>query len=196
MGRPKAAESADTRARILAAATSAFAQVGYDAKLANIAEVAGVRRPSLLYHFESKHDLYCAVVRETFEALGQAINAPLAEESPFSVRLDAVVEGFETFFRERPEAAKLILREVLDARGPGHELLLSLGLPLLDAVEQFAAQEGGGHLRSNLPLRSGLMTLVGAILLRGAADPQMIGSFFGDGTVTGVFRATFLEDRE
>lgn len=194
MGRPKAVEGSDTRARILTAAAEAFAAEGYDAKLAAIAAKVGVRRPSLLYYFETKHALYCAVVRETFVGLSAAVTAPLNDERDLATRLEAIVAGFEGYFAAHPDAAKLILREVLDDRGPGRDLLLELGVPLLDTVEAFAAGPGREHLRGGVPLRAGLMSLVGAALVRAAAGEALVQPFFGPSALAEVFRTAYLRE--
>ena len=75
MARPRTqANAVATPERILLAAEQAFADHGYGpAKLADIARVAGIRRPSLLYHFATKEVLYAAVVSRTFERLGRAL---------------------------------------------------------------------------------------------------------------------------
>ena len=59
-----------TRQRILKAAEHHFGRAGYaEASLAEIAADAGIRRASLLYHFESKDRLYQSVLETLFEAL-------------------------------------------------------------------------------------------------------------------------------
>ena len=56
-------KSRRTRARILAAATRLFAEIGYHAAAnALIAEAAGITRGAMLYHFPSREDLLEAVV--------------------------------------------------------------------------------------------------------------------------------------
>ena len=71
MGRPPASRfEIDTPTRILDAAEHAFAIAGLaGARLADIAGAAGIRRPSLLYHFSSKERLYGAVVERAFAVL-------------------------------------------------------------------------------------------------------------------------------
>ena len=82
MGRPLASAAATaTPERLLDAAEQCFAQ-GYDAaRLEDIAAAAGIRRPSLLYHFASKDDLYAAVVRRTFARLGAALLSVMSHSS-------------------------------------------------------------------------------------------------------------------
>jgi AcrR family transcriptional regulator len=62
-GRPKGATSDATRARILSAARVCFARKGYVGTTnADIATVAGVTAAALYQYFDSKTDLYMAVV--------------------------------------------------------------------------------------------------------------------------------------
>ena len=51
------------RAQILIAATRLFAQKGLDGtSLQDVADVVGVRKPSLLWHFRSKEELHRSVL--------------------------------------------------------------------------------------------------------------------------------------
>ena len=66
-------KSRRTRARILAAATRLFAQIGYHAAAnALIAEAAGITRGAMLYHFPSREEavLYAALLAKRVQADG------------------------------------------------------------------------------------------------------------------------------
>ena len=71
MGRPRRSDSqVATTERLLTAAEKRFGKNGFDAaRLSDIAKDAGITRPSLLYHFESKEKLYDAVVARAFDKL-------------------------------------------------------------------------------------------------------------------------------
>jgi AcrR family transcriptional regulator len=181
MARPKiVAGEIHTTDRLLSAAEHAFAEAGFDgAKLHDIAEAAGISRPSLLYHFESKHALYCAVVQRVFEDLGLAIREGLAVAGGFGTRLDATLTRFVHFLESRPTAARLVLREVLDGRGPGHELLLSAGLPLLKLVERFIRDQGRGVVPAGVPVKDALLQLVAGSFVKAAATGALKSELWG-----------------
>jgi AcrR family transcriptional regulator len=65
-GRPRAAVSSETRARILLAARACFGSYGYDQTTnKDIAAAAGITQAAIYNHFASKPDLFVAVFRET-----------------------------------------------------------------------------------------------------------------------------------
>lgn len=173
MGRPKVkvGETA-TRERLLEASLHDFAQFGFEgAKLADIAERAGISRPSLLYHYGSKDDLYSALVRRVLTDIGRVLGAALEQPGTFPDRLDAVIGAFTAFTQQQPLAARVILREVMDDRGPGHHLILEVGVPLIDAVERFLIDAGRHHMVPGLPVRAALLQVVSAAFLRSATGP-------------------------
>ena len=62
MARLKAAQR---REQLIGVATKLFAKTGYDATTtADIAKAAGVTEPILYRHFESKQELFVAIVRD------------------------------------------------------------------------------------------------------------------------------------
>ena len=170
MGRPLASAAATaTPERLLDAAEQCFAQ-GYDAaRLEDIAAAAGIRRPSLLYHFASKDDLYAAVVRRTFARLGAAQQSVLSRRLEFAARVDNMVDTYASFLADNPAHAQILVRELVDARGPGREILLGEVVPLLDLVERFLLVEGRELLRPDLPVRAAILQVASAIILRSAS---------------------------
>lgn len=170
MGRPLASAAATaTPERLLDAAEQCFAQ-GYDAaRLEDIAAAAGIRRPSLLYHFASKDDLYAAVVRRTFARLGAALLSVMSRSLDFAARVDNMVDTYASFLADNPAHAQILVRELVDARGPGREILLGEVVPLLDLVERFLLVEGRELLRPGLPVRAAILQVASAIILRSAS---------------------------
>lgn len=67
-----------TRQRVLDAAARIFRQQGYGARLADIAEEAGMQAGSLYYHFDSREALVEEVLRLGLEQAWDDVNAALA----------------------------------------------------------------------------------------------------------------------
>ncbi|MCX4242106.1 TetR/AcrR family transcriptional regulator [Paraliomyxa miuraensis] len=178
MGRPLASANAiATPERVLAAAELAFAAVGYGAaKLADIARRAGIGRPSLLYHFGSKEALYARTVERCFGRLRDALVESMTAEGKLSQRIDRTVARYVEFLDAEPQLARIVLRELLDGKGPGRQILLRQVVPLLHVLERFIREQGGREqdgaaLRPNVPIRAALLQVGSDALLRAAAGP-------------------------
>lgn len=173
MGRPRQHEGqVATTERLLSAAEEEFGEHGYHgAKLQDIAAKAGISRPSLLYHYGSKEALYDAVVRAVFAELGATLEAAMAEAESFEERLDAIVSGFVGFVRGRRATARLVVRQVMDEQGPGQALLLEVGAPLIQRVEDFIRSEGGPRVPAGLPVRGALLQVVSSTFVKAASGP-------------------------
>jgi AcrR family transcriptional regulator len=88
----------ERREQILAAATSAFARTGYAAtSLEDIAAEAGVTRVILYRHFESKADLYRAVLDRAKQRLDAATGAPEFTDASIDALLAAAAEDPAAF---------------------------------------------------------------------------------------------------
>lgn len=180
MGRPRnSANTLATRQAVLDAAEAAFASQGQGARLGDISAAAGIKRPSLLYHFPSKEVLYEAVVGRTFADLGQALVIARTVQGDFPTQLRSLVMAFSRFLRERPSAARIIVQELIAVSGPGQALLMAQAGPLLDSVETWICQAGGHHLRPGVPVRRAMLQVASDVLLRhasGALGARLWGS--------------------
>lgn len=171
VGRPKVdASGPSTPNRILTAAEEEFAAAGYRvATLADIAARAGIRRPSLLYHFGTKEELYAATVQRVFTRLGAVLMGSMSGTGPFVDRLLDTATRYAEFLDREPAVSRIILREFLDSDGPGGELLVGQVAPLLDAVETFVRTQGAEDIQPGLPIRAAIMQTATDLLLRSAA---------------------------
>lgn len=109
----RAAAKARTRARIEAAASRIFAELGYqDATMAAIAEAADVHVTTLFTHFRSKRDLLGAVAAAAGDWFETAAAARRAEGVPaLMFWRDLVARAAEAY--ERDGAAQLVLGRAL-----------------------------------------------------------------------------------
>ena len=109
--RPPAA----ARERILAAATRCFAARGFEGtSLQDVADAVGLRKPSLLYHFESKQALHQAVLEQLLSRWSEVLPRLLLAATSGEGRFDAVAGEMIAFFTADPDRARLLLREALD----------------------------------------------------------------------------------
>ena len=171
MGRPRAGTHAvPTPERILDAAEAAFGEHTYaDARLADIARVAGVRRPSLLYHFESKELLHTAVVERLFaDIIGRFERSMVADATPAEI-IDQLFVIWVGFIADRPAFAPLVVRGIIDGQGPVREQLRDQLVPLLNVVEQWIHH--AGVLPSGMSARAALLQIGSDTLLRASSGP-------------------------
>ena len=190
MGRPrKDPNRAATPERILQAAEQEFGAVPFHTvRLSDIARGAGITRPSLLYHFDSKEALYEAVVQRAFGSLATALLEPLPRDTTFPERVDALVERYARFLREQRWFARLLLREIVDGRGPGREMLVELIEPMLAMVERFLSKG-----RRDLPIRAVVLNIGATALVREASGElrDVLWGSLGAGEDRAVARAMF-----
>ena len=92
MGRPAATTSAETRARLLAAARKCFGQFGYE-KTTNkdIANEAGITTGAIYHYFDSKPELFAAIARETDDEIVTAFADAAAAEPDVVAKITAVL---------------------------------------------------------------------------------------------------------
>ena len=176
----------NTVERILTAAEEGFARAGFDrARLEDIAERAGIRRPSLLYHFRTKRQLHDHVVERAFDRLEESLRAALSGPAPFAKKVAAASGAFERFLEKFPWFAPIVLRELMDADSRRQSRFMEKISPMLDRLEKFARTEGGGWIPEDFPVRSAIMMIVSSALLYAAAGP-LRGTLWGAAAGSGL----------
>ena len=104
----------DIKARILAEAIRLFGSQGYDAtSIQAVAQGVGIRKQSLLYHFESKERLRHAVIDAWMAYWRVELPRMVAPQDGYD-RFSGSVAALLSFFQEDPNRARLVLRELLD----------------------------------------------------------------------------------
>jgi len=121
--------------RIVEIAEGLFASRGYEATtLRDIAKEVPIQQPGLYNYFETKDDLYGAVIENVFEEMLRSLLA-------FSLEADAAQKVAELpgralrFLAEHPLSAKLLYRELLKDDGI-HPVMQRWLAQLFDAATQ------------------------------------------------------------
>ncbi len=194
MGRPpKNAHNQATTDRLLAAAEAAFGRHGLQqARLADIAAEAGVRRSSLLYHFESKEALYGEVVVRAFRALRSVVAHAIADADGGDPgpALDGLVDRLTAFADQRPALVSVVLREIVDPTGAGQVMRQFGGL--IDALEHAFSALAGPERPGAVPRRAAILQIVSGYLLRNAAGPLGDALWGGGDHTKALARALLL----
>jgi TetR/AcrR family transcriptional regulator len=102
----------ERRQDILNHAIDVFGEAGYaGARIDEVARRVGIRRPSVLYHFPEKRSLYEASVENIVEDIVARVIATEAEPGD---RLTAIADTWIDFVIARPNAARVLLRQMID----------------------------------------------------------------------------------
>ena len=109
-------ERADaTREAILREAELMFAATGFRAaRLEDIGDAVGIRRPSLLHHFPTKQLLYNAVEQRIFDSMHMACEARTGGVADSISKLLAHLDAWLDFFVNRPSAARIVQRLIAE----------------------------------------------------------------------------------
>jgi TetR/AcrR family transcriptional regulator len=99
--------------RILDAGLEVFSTYGFrGATIDQIAALAKMTKPNLLYYFRRKEDIYLAVLNRTHEAWLQPLERLDAEGDP-ATEITAYIERKLELSREYPKASRLFAMEIM-----------------------------------------------------------------------------------
>jgi len=117
-GRPTSQEQIglqDTRVSILQQARKLFMQRGFaDVSVGEVANLVGVTKPTLYYHFQSKQGLYTAVLCDMMREVGGYIDEVVTRDAPVRERLRLLAVGYLAHARMRIEP---MLRDTFELIG-------------------------------------------------------------------------------
>lgn len=99
----------ERRQQLLGAARSAFANTGYhETSMNDVAKVAGVTKPVLYQRFESKRDLYRAVLEDISKRLQATVFETAAAATTPREQVEAGFSAYIDFVQEDPDGFKLL----------------------------------------------------------------------------------------
>lgn len=109
------------REAILSAADQMFGDVGFDAaSTREIAEISGVNKALIHYHFKTKEMLLASVLDDYYARLSEALLPALtAPEAPLPDRLRALVTAYVDFLGRHPRFCRIVQREASGGRNAG-----------------------------------------------------------------------------
>jgi AcrR family transcriptional regulator len=157
----------------LNAAERIFSENGYaGARLADIAAEAAIRRPSLLYHFESKEVLYEAMVHRLFQRLMESLAGLMIPNAEFEVQIIEIGIAFRDFAEQNPAFGRIVIRDIVDHRDPVPALLANGVVPVLDLVcEYIETQQQPAEGSGGIPVRSAVLQFCADTLVQTSAGP-------------------------
>ena len=103
-GRPRRRSPISARGRLLDAAIVRFATQGYAAtSIREIVEAAGVTKPALYYHFQSKEGIYRAILDAVADTMESTLAAAVSGPGPVRARVERLfLAMYAVFEREKP----------------------------------------------------------------------------------------------
>jgi TetR/AcrR family transcriptional regulator len=151
--------------RILATAARLFAERGFDAvSMHDIAEAAGVSKANVFHHFNSKNDLYVAVLRHACRDTNERLDDFDRDTGPLAERLARFARAHLQSLFDNDQVTRLSLRELLRASTQhGQELAEKVyGEKFSRFVAVLRAGQRAGELRADIDPAVVATVLVGA----------------------------------
>jgi len=142
-----------TRQAILRTAEVVFAELGFGAAtLEEIARRLELRRAALAYYFADKEALYDAVFAEILREVRKRLMAAPAQAGPLA-RMESIASNWVDFLCERPEAGRVLLRQMVDSLPPRSPRTRAIFRQLVAEVQETLAD--GERLGRFKPIDAG-----------------------------------------
>jgi TetR/AcrR family fatty acid metabolism transcriptional regulator len=105
--------STRTRERILAAAVDVFAHRGFHgARVADIAEAAGIAYGLVYHHFRNKDEILAAIFAERWGRYMRWLDEVAASDAPFAAKVQRILHFLVDAYRQEPALMTVMINEV------------------------------------------------------------------------------------
>jgi len=161
LGEPRMrADARRSRAKLLAAATAAFAENGADAPLEDIARRAGVGIGTLYRHFPTRTDLQAAVFRSQVDAVCSTADdliGTVTPEQAFAGSLHAISSYLIT--------KRGLAKALLDSLGSDSQLISLCSVRMRDTLDRLLSQaQDAGAIRKDISAQDVLRMIHGVVV--------------------------------
>jgi TetR/AcrR family transcriptional regulator len=143
----------DSRERILKAATELMAARGYEGtSVQAIADAVGIRKQSVLYHFNSKEAIRNGVLEQLLLRWNDILPRLLMATAKSGLaKFDSVMDELIDFFTADPDRARLLVRELLDRPQELQDVLRNQARAWVDVVAGYVRKgQENGQIRSEI----------------------------------------------
>jgi AcrR family transcriptional regulator len=159
-------DSDRARARILSATTPLFAQRGYGStSVRELAEAAGVTKPTLYYYFKNKEGLYVAAVNAALSEISRVMREACAPPGAPRERLGRFVDAYSEHVSAHPDAMRLLISANYTA-GEGQPVVDQMSVHIENAqgvVELVREALAEGAIRAGLDPQVVTLALLGML---------------------------------
>jgi AcrR family transcriptional regulator len=176
------ADARRSRAKLLAAATAAFADNGADAPLEDIARRAGVGIGTLYRHFPTRTDLQAAVFRSQVEAVCSTADELIGTVTPEQAFAGSV-RAIASYLITKRGLAKALL----DSLGKDSELISVCSTRMRETVDGLLSHaQGAGAIRKDITAQDVLRMVHGVVMAteQSPADTDRLLGILLDGLRT------------
>jgi AcrR family transcriptional regulator len=180
MARISAEKKAAVRANLIRSAAEVFAREGMEARIDAISVAAGYAKGTVYNYFQSKEDLFGAVLEEVARSAAKR-SASIASGSTARERLHVLARADVSVARDEPAFVKVLIREAMSFRPGTYPLIVAHLSPYVAAVEAaISAGQSAGEVRADRPASQLALLFVGLLSLHyvqhwgsGGAWPKM-----------------------
>jgi len=146
------------RAQLIAIAREVFVEDGYDgAGMEAIATRAGVTKPVLYQHFESKKELYLALLGEDMTALQASVENALDSAKTNRERIERGLAAYFEFIDENEGSFHLLFRETLGSEPDFREVVERFRDSVAARIGKIIAEETSLPIQVSELLARGVM---------------------------------------
>lgn len=161
------ADARRSRAKLLDAATAAFAENGADAPLEDIARRAGVGIGTLYRHFPTRVDLQAAVFQSQVQTVCEAADEYMTSNTP-----DQALAGWLRAMAAYLTTKRGLSRALVDALGRDSQLITSCWGAMTDATERLmTSAQRAGLLREDIK-PTDVLRLVHGVVIATEQSPE------------------------